>query len=102
MKRINSIVLHIKILLALAVFFSVNAFSNPNDKFLKLAKENYSRWLIPKINIGDIVFHCLFSVHASFKSQVKVPRLSCDLRFAASKEDEDPRWNSYWYGEDGL
>ena len=41
MKRINSIVLHIKILLALAVFFSANAFSNPNDKFLKLAKENY-------------------------------------------------------------
>ena len=41
MKRINSIVLHIKILLALAVFFSANAFSNPNDKFLKLAKQNY-------------------------------------------------------------
>ena len=32
MKRINSIVLHIKILLALAVFFSANAFSNPNEK----------------------------------------------------------------------
>ena len=51
----------------------------------KLAEENSSRWLIPKINIGDIIFHCLFSVHASFKSQVTVPRLSCDLRFAASK-----------------
>ena len=68
----------------------------------KLAKVNSSRWLIPKIDIGDIVFHCLFSVHASFKSQVTVPRLSCDLRFAASKNHEDPRWNSYWYGEDGL
>ena len=68
----------------------------------ELANEKCSRWLIPKINMGDILFHCLFSVHASFESKVTIPRLSCDLRFAGSKEYEDPRWHSYWYGEDGL
>ena len=68
----------------------------------KLANEKTSRWLMPKINIGDVVFHCLLSVHASFESSLREPRLSCDLRFAASKNYEDPRWDSYWYGEDGL
>ena len=68
----------------------------------KLASEKSSRWLMPKINIGDIIFHSLSSVHASFESRLRVPRLSCDLRFAASKNYEDPRWNSFWYGEDGL
>ena len=68
----------------------------------KLASQNSSRWLMPKINIGDIIFHSLLIVHASFESQLRVPRLSCDLRFAASKNYEDPRWNSYCYGEDGL
>jgi len=41
-------------------------------------------------------------VHASFDSNTLVPRLSCDLRFASSKENLDSRWNEHWYGEDGL
>lgn len=68
----------------------------------KLAKEKGSRWLIPKINPGDVIFHCLNSVHASFDSNTLVPRLSCDLRFASAADYLDPRWNNYWYGEDGL
>ena len=68
----------------------------------KLAHETSSRWLIPKIEIGDILFHSLKTVHASFESTVNVPRLSCDIRFAASTKYLDPRWNYYWFGEDGL
>ncbi len=68
----------------------------------KLGSESSSRWLIPKLNMGDILFHCLRIVHASFDSTVNIPRLSCDIRFAASSEFQDPRWNSYFYGEDGL
>ena len=68
----------------------------------ELAQEKKSRWLIPKINYGDVIFHCLNTVHASFDSNTLVPRLSCDLRFASSIEYLDSRWHDYWYGEDGL
>ncbi len=68
----------------------------------KLAKDKRSRWFIPEINIGDVIFHSLNIVHASFDSKTLHPRLSCDLRFASSKNYLDPRWNNYWYGEDGL
>ena len=68
----------------------------------KLAHDKGTRWLIPKFNVGDVIFHCLNSVHASFDSNTLVPRLSCDLRFASSKENLDSRWNEHWYGEDGL
>ena len=68
----------------------------------KLANEKGSRWLIPSVNPGDVIFHCLNSVHASFDSNTSVPRLSCDLRFASSTDYLDYRWNNYWYGEDGL
>ena len=68
----------------------------------KLALEKGSKWLIPKINLGDVIFHSLSIVHASFDSNTLIPRLSCDLRFASSKEYLDSRWNDYWYGEDGL
>ena len=68
----------------------------------KLALEKGSKWLIPKINLGDVIFHSLSIVHASFDSNTLIPRLSCDLRFASSKEYLDSRWNDYWYGEDRL
>ena len=68
----------------------------------KLASQKSSKWLIPKIEFGDILLHCLKIVHASFESIKTVPRLSCDIRFAASPEFLDPRWNSFWFGEDGL
>ncbi len=68
----------------------------------QLALDKVSRWLIPEINLGDIIFHSLGIVHASFESNTIIPRLSCDLRFSSSVEYSDPRWNDYWYGEDGL
>lgn len=68
----------------------------------ELANQTSSRWLIPKINKGDILIHSLNCVHASFESSTLSPRLSCDLRFAASKVYLDPRWDSFWKGDDGL
>ena len=73
-----------------------------SNNLSELAKNKGSRWLIPEINPGDVIFHCLNIVHASFDSKTLFPRLSCDLRFASTKDYLDPRWNSYWYGEDGL
>ena len=67
-----------------------------------LATKMGSRWLIPKISMGDVIFHSLNTVHASFDSNTLRPRLSCDLRFASSNQFLDPRWKDYWYGEDGL
>ena len=67
-----------------------------------LAKDKRCRWLIPDLNIGDVIFHCLDIVHASFDSKSLLPRLSCDLRFASAKDYLDHRWDNYWYGEDGL
>ena len=68
----------------------------------RIAMSKKSKWLIPNINSGDVIFHCLKTVHASFDSNTIVPRLSCDLRFASTEKYLDPRWNDYWYGEDGL
>ena len=59
-------------------------------------------WDLPMINIGDVVFHCMDVVHASFDSKNLCPRLSCDLRFAINELSIDPKWNSFWSGDDGL
>jgi len=67
-----------------------------------LATQLRTRWLLPDIAIGDVVFHCLDIVHASFDSRISEPRLSCDLRFASSPEYIDKRWTQDWSGDDGL
>ena len=59
-------------------------------------------WYLPKVSKGDVVFHCLNIVHASFNTNNLIPRLSCDLRFASSTEYLDPKWSNYWRGDDGL
>jgi len=59
-------------------------------------------WQLPNVSKGDVVFHCLNSVHASFDTNNMIPRLSCDLRFASSTEYLDPNWSTYWRGDDGL
>ena len=73
-----------------------------SKEFNSLAKITKRRWLIPTINLGDVIFHNLFSVHASFESNSAIPRLSCDLRFAAADVYLDPRWNKFWEGDDKL
>ena len=67
-----------------------------------LADHLETTWYLPKISKGDIVFHCLNVVHASFDTNNIIPRLSCDLRFASSTEYLDPKWSNYWRGDDGL
>jgi len=67
-----------------------------------LADHLETTWYLPKISKGDIVFHCLNVVHASFDTNNMIPRLSCDLRFASSTEYLDPKWSNYWRGDDGL
>jgi len=67
-----------------------------------LADQLDTTWELPTISKGDIIFHCLDTVHASFDTNNTIPRLSCDLRFASSIEHLDPKWSTYWRGDDGL
>ena len=67
-----------------------------------LADRLKTTWYIPTLSKGDIMFHCLNTVHASFDTDNIIPRLSCDLRFASSEEYLDSKWSSYWRGDDGL
>lgn len=59
-------------------------------------------WVAPVLDLGDVVFHCLHNVHASFDTHNVIPRLSCDLRFSADPSSVDPRWGNTWRGDDGL
>ena len=65
---------------------------------LKLGK----KWIIPKVNIGDIVVHNLLTLHASFDSKSIVPRLSTDIRFSVNRDNADFRWMNHWSGDDGF
>ena len=70
--------------------------------FNKLSNSLNLKWYRPIIEIGDVIFHSLEIIHASFDSLSNIPRLSIDLRFAASDDDLDPRWSKEWRGDDGL
>ena len=67
-----------------------------------LSKNLNLNWIRPIIEEGDVIYHSLEIVHASFDSNSNIPRLSIDLRFSASAEDHDPRWSNPWRGDDGL
>ena len=67
-----------------------------------LADRLETNWYMPTLSKGDIMVHCLNTVHASFDTNNIIPRLSCDLRFAPSIEYLDPRWSTHWRGDDGL
>lgn len=70
--------------------------------FNKLSDSLNLKWYRPIIEIGDVIFHSLEIIHASFDSFSNIPRLSIDLRFAGSTDDLDPRWSDEWRGDDGL
>ena len=70
--------------------------------FDKLSKNLNMDWYRPIIEEGDVIFHSLEIVHASFDSNSILPRLSIDLRYSSSIKDEDPRWKNAWRGDDGL
>ena len=63
-----------------------------------LSKNLNLNWIRPIIEEGDVIYHSLEIVHASFDSSSNIPRLSIDLRFSASDEDHDPRWSNPWRG----
>lgn len=68
----------------------------------EVADITQSRWIIPDLSPGDVVFHCLNNVHASFDTSNTVPRLSIDLRFTSDLHFQDSRWINHWSGDDGL
>ena len=68
----------------------------------KISKCSGLKWFRPILDKGDVLFHSLQIVHAAFDSSSDLPRLSIDLRFSSSKEDEDPKWRNSWRGNDGL
>lgn len=73
------------------------------SKYLEtLSKNTNLKWYRPIIEEGDVIFHSLEIIHASFDSNSILPRLSIDLRYSSSIKDEDPRWKNAWRGDDGL
>ena len=73
-----------------------------NRKNLMFRNAYQKEMIRPIIEEGDVIYHSLEIVHASFDSSSNIPRLSIDLRFSASDEDHDPRWSNPWRGDDGL
>ena len=73
-----------------------------SENLNKLSDKFRLRWIRPILNEGDVIFHSLEIVHSSFESKSIFPRLSIDIRFAASDSDLDPKWSTSWRGDDGL
>lgn len=67
-----------------------------------MAKKTESKWLYHSYQMGDIVFHSPFTVHATTDCRTSYMRLSTDIRFIRQKEVSDPRWLNDWRGDDGY
>ncbi|ETS73769.1 hypothetical protein PFICI_14715 [Pestalotiopsis fici W106-1] len=67
-------------------------------------KEASRKWLMTEYEVGDVIFHNPYMVHASCKN--KDPngaiRLATDLRFVDSEKPYDTRWMKVYRPLDGL
>ena len=73
-----------------------------SQDFDQISKDLNLNWIRPLIKEGDVIFHSLEIIHASFDSNSDIPRLSIDLRFVSTNQDNDPRWSNSWRGDDGI
>lgn len=63
-----------------------------------------SRWLSANYEVGDIVIHSPYIIHAAVDNQDPLSRirLSTDIRFQLAREQGDYRWQKEWALNDGL
>lgn len=70
----------------------------------RLAETYDARWLVTDFMAGDVVFHSAYIIHASLDNTDPegLFRLSTDIRYQASAEPVDQRWQNHWHDQDGL
>jgi ectoine hydroxylase-related dioxygenase (phytanoyl-CoA dioxygenase family) len=69
-----------------------------------MAERFNTRWLIADYEVGDVVIHSPFMIHASttnFDPHNRI-RLSTDIRFQNVNDEIDARWNNHWSLNDML
>jgi hypothetical protein len=69
-----------------------------------LADQHDARWLWADYNVGDVVVHTAFTVHAALDNVDPTGRmrLSTDIRYQLASEQIDQRWQADWHDRDGL
>ncbi|KAJ5706826.1 hypothetical protein N7488_006627 [Penicillium malachiteum] len=67
-------------------------------------EKSHHHWLVADYEVGDMVFHDPYIVHASSKNEDVDGRIrvSTDLRFYEDGSDMDDRWMKLWTPGDGL
>ncbi|HVU14214.1 MAG TPA: phytanoyl-CoA dioxygenase family protein [Phototrophicaceae bacterium] len=67
-----------------------------------LVKRLDTRWLIADYEVGDMVVHSPYMIHAATTNLSQTMRLSTDIRYQPVREKIDPRWMSDWQIDDRL
>lgn len=71
---------------------------------VKYGEEVKRKWLITEYEVGDVILHNPFMVHASCKNMDPESRirLATDLRFVDPEKPYDERWMKVYRPLDGL
>jgi ectoine hydroxylase-related dioxygenase (phytanoyl-CoA dioxygenase family) len=69
-----------------------------------MAERFDSRWLIADYEMGDMVVHSPYMIHAATQNMDKQNRirLSTDIRYQNVRDEIDARWQNHWTLEDML
>ncbi len=69
-----------------------------------LADRMDARWLAADYEVGDVVIHSPFMIHASTMNVDAGGRirLSTDIRYQSVRDRIDTRWQNHWSADDGL
>jgi ectoine hydroxylase-related dioxygenase (phytanoyl-CoA dioxygenase family) len=62
-----------------------------------------TRWLVADYEVGDMVVHSAYMIHAATSNQHPTTiRLSTDIRYQRVRDEIDARWTQHWSLNDML
>ncbi|WP_407660410.1 phytanoyl-CoA dioxygenase family protein [Kaistia algarum] len=69
-----------------------------------MAERFDARWLIADYEVGDVVLHSPYMIHAATANDDPDGRirLSCDIRYQNVRDEIDARWSNHWSLDDML
>lgn len=75
-----------------------------STNLVEMADRFNSRWLIANYEVGDMVIHSPYMIHAATQNHDPLERirLSTDIRFQQVTDDIDQRWAKNWVPDDNL
>jgi Phytanoyl-CoA dioxygenase (PhyH) len=75
-----------------------------STNLVEMADRFQSRWLIADYEVGDMVIHSPYMIHASTQNRdlLERMRLSTDIRFQRADDLIDQRWTQHWVPDDNL